>query len=286
MSVAPSAAVRDRVLAIARAQRGTIEKPKGSNRTAYGRWYGIDGKAWCAMFVSWCFAEAGMPLPASTSKGFSYTPSGAGWFRARNRWAGAKVRPLPGWVVFFDFPGDGENRISHVGIVIGVRADGAVLTIEGNTDEAGGRTGGKVMEKVRTVAGGIVGYGVTFTEAELGTPAAAPIYVPTPAQEADDMTTALIPSWAKADRGRWPAVGLIEKRNAQGIRVVAYPGIPFAAGLDKIKAPKFTYGSAFGKPMVTITGAPTDALDVAEAPDGSIVVVLLNGDTYTVLTKP
>jgi hypothetical protein len=60
--------------------------------------------------------------------------------------------------VFFNFPGDSVNRISHVGIVESVRPDGSIVTIEGNTDERGGRTGGKVMRKVRRV--GIVGFGI------------------------------------------------------------------------------------------------------------------------------
>jgi hypothetical protein len=60
--------------------------------------------------------------------------------------------------VFFDFPGDHVNRISHVGFVEEVRGDGSIVTIEGNTDERGGRTGGQVMRKLRRV--GIAGYGI------------------------------------------------------------------------------------------------------------------------------
>lgn len=145
----------DRVLEHARKWIGTVEKPKGSNKVAgITDWYGIQGP-WCAMFVSRVFYDAGLPLPASTSKGFAYTPSGAAWFRNQGWWL--TRNPQPGDVVFFDFPGDGVNRISHVGIVEFVTPDGAVNTIEGNTDERGGRTGGKVMRRSRRV--GIVGYG-------------------------------------------------------------------------------------------------------------------------------
>lgn len=166
MSLAPTLEIQQRVLRIARAEVGYQESPAGSNRTKYGAWYGLDGSAWCAQFVSWVFDQAGMRLPASTSKGFGYTPAGAAWFRSIGRWADATVTPLPGWVPFYDFPGDGVDRISHVGIVDTPRAGGC-RAIEGNTDEAGGRTGGKVMLKDRTAAGGLVGYGVTFTAAEL-----------------------------------------------------------------------------------------------------------------------
>jgi hypothetical protein len=127
----------------------------------YNQWYyGRDERAaWCAAFVSWCFYHEGLPLPASTSKGFTYTPAGAAWFQRQGRWvpSGGR-RPEPGWVVFFDFPNDGVNRISHVGIVESLRTDG-FISIEGNTDERGGRTGGRVMRQTRR-GSGVVGFGV------------------------------------------------------------------------------------------------------------------------------
>jgi peptidoglycan hydrolase-like protein with peptidoglycan-binding domain len=146
--------VRDRILARARSQLGIQEKPFGSNRTPYSHWYGLIGP-WCAMFVSWCFFHEGLPLPASTARGFAYTPVGAAWFRRQGRWT---RRPQVGAVIFFDFPGDGVDRISHVGIVERVNADGSPTCLEGNTNAPGGRTGGQVMRHRRSV--GIVGYGL------------------------------------------------------------------------------------------------------------------------------
>lgn len=146
--------VRERILARARSQLGIHEQPFGSNRTPYCRWYGLIGP-WCAMFVSWCFFHEGLPLAASTAKGFAYTPVGAAWFRRQGRWT---RRPQVGAVIFFDFPGDGVDRISHVGIVERVNHDGSVTCVEGNTNAPGGRTGGMVMRHRRTV--GIVGYGL------------------------------------------------------------------------------------------------------------------------------
>ena len=52
---------------------------------------------------------------------------GAAWFKARRRW---RDDPKPGDIVFFNFPGDGVDRISHVGIVESVRPDGSIVTIE------------------------------------------------------------------------------------------------------------------------------------------------------------
>jgi len=148
----------DDVIALATTDIGVVESPPNSNRTKFGRWYGLDGQPYCAMAVSYWFHMAGLPLPASTSKGFAYTPSGAVWFQQRSRWT---TKPARGHVVFFDFPGDGVNRISHVGLVEAVRADGSIVTIEANTSPGNGgsqRDGGGVYRRIRST--GIVGYGV------------------------------------------------------------------------------------------------------------------------------
>ena len=59
---------------------------------------------------------------------------------------------MPGDLAFFDFPNDGIDRISHIGIVERVKKNGTVITIEGNTssDKKGDqRNGGQVARKVR-----------------------------------------------------------------------------------------------------------------------------------------
>lgn len=173
-----TAAHRAKVLATATSQLGTAERPPRSNRTPYGAWFGLDANPWCAMFVSWCYFQAlgYSPFPATTPKGFAYCPSGAQWFTKRGLWRGAATTPQPGWLVFFDFPGDGVNRISHVGIVTGVRPDGRVSTIEGNTNGRGSRDGGSVMTHQRSRAGGIVGYGaLRFDSAPTADPNAMPV---------------------------------------------------------------------------------------------------------------
>ena len=142
------------VLATARSQLGTVERPPGSNCTPYGAAYGGDGQAWCAKFVWWVFrqAHASGLIPKA-----AYTPAFADWFRTHHQWGSA---PRPGAVVFFDFPNDGVNRISHVGLVEAVNPDGTIQTIEGNTtcgDAGSQRSGGGVWRRTRRT--GIVGYG-------------------------------------------------------------------------------------------------------------------------------
>jgi hypothetical protein len=145
--MAPTAA---QFVAVARSQIGYRES--AGNRTKYGAWYGMNGTAWCAIFMSWCAWKAGATkiIPRH-----AYTPAGADWFKARGQWHTSK--PKVGDLVYFNFPGDGVNRISHVGTVEAVKADGSIITIEGNTNAAGSRTGGGVWRKARRT--GIVGYG-------------------------------------------------------------------------------------------------------------------------------
>lgn len=162
------------ILDVARRQLGTVESPKNSNRTPYGRAYGMDGNAWCAMFTWWVFQQAGLgTLHPKTA----YTPTLADWFRKRGQWGSA---PRVGALVLFDFPGDGVDRISHVGIVEAVNADRSIITIEGNTSAGttgSQRDGGGVYRRARRT--GIVGYGYP---AYPGAPATAPAKTTAPAQ--------------------------------------------------------------------------------------------------------
>jgi hypothetical protein len=122
------------VLDIARHELGETEHPRGSNHTKYGTWWGAQD-VWCAMFVSWCFDKAGLPLGprhGSGPTGFALTTTGAQWFKDRDSWSSM---PRAGVVVFFNMPGR-RNGIDHVGIVESVAADGTIHTIEGNSSDA------------------------------------------------------------------------------------------------------------------------------------------------------
>jgi len=134
-----------RVLKSAIAELGQHESPAGSNRTKYGKWYGMDGNQWCAMFVSWCFHEAGCTAAIAglqSGKGFAGTQAALAYAK-KHGWL-AKT-PEPGDIMIHTtVPG----KTGHTGIVVRAIA-GGVETIEGNTDSAGGRTGGQVMRKTR-----------------------------------------------------------------------------------------------------------------------------------------
>jgi len=99
--------------------------------------------AWCGAFINWAAKNAGVDLASMI-----WTPGGAQSFMKSGKWT--KMNPKRGDLAFMDFPGDGVNRISHVGLVRNVLSSNAVSTIEGNTSGSGSqRSGGGVHAKVR-----------------------------------------------------------------------------------------------------------------------------------------
>jgi hypothetical protein len=156
-----------RLIEVATAEVGTIEGPK-DNQTKYGAFTKANFLAWCGSFVMWCANEAGVKVPNTVS-----TVAGADGFKKQKRWYendGVNV-PEAGDIVYFDFPGDGVDRISHVGIITKVDAkSGLCTTIEGNTagnPKGDQRNGGECCKKERAfkknnpkkLLNGIVGWG-------------------------------------------------------------------------------------------------------------------------------
>lgn len=133
---------RNQIAMAAREELGYIET--GDNHTKYQK----ADQPWCGAFVNYIFKGVGVKIPDCTS-----TLAGATAFQKKNAWQDAEgATPEVGDLVFFDFPGDGVDRISHVGVVVKNNNDGTVTTIEGNTapDKKGDqRNGGEVCQKVR-----------------------------------------------------------------------------------------------------------------------------------------
>ena len=139
-----------KLVEIAQSQLGIVEGPK-ENETKYGKFAKSDLQPWCGAFVNWCGAQAGVKIPNTV-----YTPGGAAAFKAAKAWFPAKGNtPKPGDILYFDFPGDGVDRISHVGICVRDNGDGTCVTIEGNTSgdpKKSQRNGGEVAQKIRGYA--------------------------------------------------------------------------------------------------------------------------------------
>lgn len=132
--------MKENIVPIAMGELGTSENPAGSNMQRYGEWYGNNGVAWCAIFVSWVYHKAGIAWPKKleTDKGFAWCPTLQ--IRAKqNEWV--TIAPEAGDIVLFDWEGD--TKPDHAGIFkrwlkIGITFE----TIEGNTPH-----GVKLMER-------------------------------------------------------------------------------------------------------------------------------------------
>jgi len=138
----------ERLIEVALAEVGYIEGPK-DNETKYGKFTKADFQPWCGSFVNWCANEAGVKIPNTV-----YTPGGAAAFKKAGAWIDGDVAdPEPGDIAYFDFPSDGVDRISHVGIVVEDNGDGTVWCVEGNTTGEGKkgsqRNGGECCKKLR-----------------------------------------------------------------------------------------------------------------------------------------
>lgn len=122
------------LLGVARGEIGYSRWADPQAGTKYGRWYaaktgqawyGGNGVAYCAMFVSWCLDKAGV-----TCAGFpgAYCPTALETARRAGRVV-AKDTAQSGDVVFFDWDG---GVVDHVGFVEANKG-AYIQTIEGNT---------------------------------------------------------------------------------------------------------------------------------------------------------
>ena len=118
----------------------------GENQTKYGAWFGMNGAAWCHMFVSWCANQAGVssaivPKTASTTDGMN-------WFIAKGQFKyKGSYTPKRGDLIYF------KTGRSHVGLVER-SSGGTVYTVEGNSSNQVRRRSYPLAEHT------ITGYGV------------------------------------------------------------------------------------------------------------------------------
>lgn len=132
-------------LEIAVKEIGYSETPPNSNKTKYGEWFGLDGVAWCGIFVSWCFAQAARQLPKiGFNKGFAGCQTAVKYFRDNDL---TTENPQPGDIVFFDWNSDG--RYDHTGIFEKKDDANYFYSIEGNTSLTNDSNGGMVMRRRR-----------------------------------------------------------------------------------------------------------------------------------------
>lgn len=133
---------------------GKKERPMNSNRTEFGKWYGVDGVPWCNIFVSYCFSKgskyticAGYRGAGVNKNGCAYVPTTEAWLRATGGWKG-QTTPMPGDIAIFNWDGGVPD---HIGIVEEYLGGGKFHCIEGNTAVGNDSNGGQVMRRLRYV---------------------------------------------------------------------------------------------------------------------------------------
>jgi hypothetical protein len=132
-TAAPSAGGGLGALQAAQAEVGVTEQPPGSNdgpRIAQYRQAtaGSGVGPWCAYFVSWAAAQAGVPL-GEQGQGFGAVSAVWDWASRTGRAIPAGgAPPQPGDLIVWG------GR--HIGIVESVDANGSIHTVEGNSSDA------------------------------------------------------------------------------------------------------------------------------------------------------
>lgn len=139
------------VLRVAASQIGYSRWTDPEQGTKFGRWYakytgqawyGNNGVAYCAMFVSWCFNQAGAKAAGLPG---AYCPTMLAAARKAGKVLADKKQAKAGDVVYFDWDG---GVTDHVGIVE-KNCGSYIQTIEGNTSSgvAGSQSNGGVVAR-------------------------------------------------------------------------------------------------------------------------------------------
>jgi len=145
-----AATTRERALAGATKWLGTTESPPGTNKTPFGKWYGVDGQPWCAIFCAYSYeVEAGgSPSFDPSAARYAYVPYIVS--DARNGRYGLAVTgaPAPGDLVCYDWSAS-DGTYDHVGLFESGNSI-SWTAIEGNTSVDNNSNGGQVMRRQRS----------------------------------------------------------------------------------------------------------------------------------------
>ena len=86
---------------------------------------------WCALFATWVWEQAGVPIPS-----FPFTGSIYNWAAANTAVLPPTQSPVPGDAVLYGTGPWSTATSLHVGLVMQVWPDGAIVTIEGDAGPA------------------------------------------------------------------------------------------------------------------------------------------------------
>lgn len=144
------------VIAIAASQNGVTEQPPGSNQQKYGAAFGMNGTAWCAIFVWWCFMQAGVDLRKTVTPYLAYCPTFVQVLQELGYWHNDTAGIQPGDIKFYCW--DGSGVAQHTGIHVETIVGPLGVAWEGNTSNGNDSNGGQVEERER-MPQFVIGYG-------------------------------------------------------------------------------------------------------------------------------
>lgn len=153
-------ATATQLLNVARSQIGYREGY--DNDTKFGKWYGMNHTAYCAIGLSWCASVAGA-LDIMGGK-WAYCPYWENHWKQAGRWHAWTENAQPGDIVFFNWNGS-HGLADHVGIVESVdwisHNVPVLVTIEFNTSSglAGSQSDGGGVYRRRRSNLYVVGFG-------------------------------------------------------------------------------------------------------------------------------
>lgn len=155
----------DASLAEANRWVGTTEQPPGSNQVPFWDWWGCSLGSWCAVWVSYCCAAAGYPLPSIQA---ACDPAATGFvscdYATEYAWLNGQVpsTPEPGDALIFSWepwelrggvpiitsgPWAGWVAGDHTGFFAADLGGGYLATVEGNTGSSSWDNGGAVLSR-------------------------------------------------------------------------------------------------------------------------------------------
>ncbi len=86
---------------------------------------------WCALFATWVWERAGVPIPS-----YPFTGSIFDWAAAHTGVLPPDASPVPGDAVLYGTSPYSTSTSLHVGLVVQVWPDGAIVTVEGDAGPA------------------------------------------------------------------------------------------------------------------------------------------------------
>ena len=113
-------------LGIVRTAASQVGPDPDASRGAFCNPYG-PCEEWCALFATWVWNQAGIPIPR-----YAFTGDVYGWGAARGLDVGPYTAPVAGDAVLFGTGPYSTATSTHMGIVAQVWPDGAIISIEGD----------------------------------------------------------------------------------------------------------------------------------------------------------